>query len=71
MMPRSPSGVRPAPLKKPILALRDRKWLQLDVPLIVSYTADDAALRLTNFKVDAAGVKAELAKQYDAAKAER
>jgi para-nitrobenzyl esterase len=42
-----------------------------DVPLIVSYTADDAALRLTNFKVDAAGVKAELAKTYDAAKAER
>ena len=43
-----------------------------DVPLIVSYTADDAALRLTNFKVDAAGVKEELAKQYGgAAKAER
>ena len=43
-----------------------------DVPLIVSYTADDAALRLTNFKVDAADVKEELAKQYNgAAKAER
>jgi len=42
-----------------------------DVPLIVSYTADDAALRLTNFTVDAAGVKEELAKRYGAAKAER
>jgi para-nitrobenzyl esterase len=42
-----------------------------DVPLIVSYTADDAALRLTNFKIDAAGVKEGLTKQYDAAKAER
>ena len=41
------------------------------MPLIVSYTADDAALRLTNFKVDAAGVKEELAKQHGAAKAER
>jgi para-nitrobenzyl esterase len=42
-----------------------------EVPLIVSYTADDAALRLTNFDVDAAGVKAEVAKRYDAQKAER
>jgi para-nitrobenzyl esterase len=32
-----------------------------DVPLIVSYAKDDAALRLTNFDVDAAGVKAGLA----------
>ena len=42
-----------------------------DVPLIVSYTADDAALRLTNFNVDAAGVKEELGKRYGATKAER
>ncbi len=42
-----------------------------DVPVIISYTADDAALRLTNFDVDAAGVKAELAKRYTADKAER
>ena len=41
------------------------------MPLIVSYTADDAALRMTNFKIDAAGVKEELAKQHGAAKAER
>jgi para-nitrobenzyl esterase len=42
-----------------------------EVPLIVSYTADDAALRLTNFTVDAAGVKEELAKRYGVPKAER
>jgi para-nitrobenzyl esterase len=42
-----------------------------DVPLIVSYTADDAALRLTNFNVDAAGVKEGLVKRYNAQAAER
>ena len=42
-----------------------------DVPLIVSYTADDAALRLTNFTVDAAGVKTGLTQRYGAQNAER
>jgi para-nitrobenzyl esterase len=42
-----------------------------DVPVIISYTADDAALRLTNFDVDAAGVKSGLARRYSAEKAER
>lgn len=42
-----------------------------DVPLMVSYAKDDAALGLTNFDVDAAGVKAGLAKSFDPAKAER
>jgi para-nitrobenzyl esterase len=58
-------GVRPS-------SFRSRCAAELEGrAAVVSYTADDAALRLTNFKIDAAGVKEGLTKQYDAAKAER
>ncbi len=42
-----------------------------DVPLIVSYAKDDAALAMTDFDVDAATVKANVGKLFGADKAER